>query len=134
MSLKRIIKEEMDWINDVQMALPYRSFLKKPVTTPITLEEFLISQYGYDFINIVFKDGRVIELTMEGDYEVKYNVYKSLEHLVNTEGLSLSNVSFTLEEYLEEYSMNPVPKQVYNAIISVIPLKREIEGIWEGSL
>ena len=134
MGLKRIIKEEMDWINDVQMALPDSSFLKKPVTTPITLEEFLISQYGYDFINIVFKDGRVIELTMEGDYEVKYNVYKSLEHLVNTEGLSLSNVSFTLEEYLEEYGMNPVPKQVYNAIISVIPLKREIEGIWEGSL
>ena len=141
MDIKKIIKEEMDWVGDVQSALPDNRFLNKPVPVTITVREYLNTQYSYDFIDIILEDGRVIELTMEGDYDVKYKTYNSLWHLVETQGLSNPWIEEgtptefnqgVLEEYLSEFSMTEVSSQVDEVLRKMLPL--DIKGIYEGSL
>lgn len=141
MDIKKIIKEEMDWVSDVQSALPDHRFLDKPVPVTITVRDYLNTQYGYDFIDIILEDGRVIELTMEGDYDVKYQTYNSLWHLVESQSLSNPWIEEgiptefnqgVMEDYLREFSMEEVKPEVAEVLKKMLPL--DIKGIYEGSL
>jgi len=141
MDIKKIIKEEMDWVSDVQSALPDHRFLDKPVPVTLTVRDYLNTQYSYGFIDIILNDGRVIELTMEGDWDVKYQTYDSLWHLVESQGLSKpwieegTPTEFNLgvmEDYLREFSMEEVKPEVAEVLKKMLPL--DIKGIYEGSL
>jgi len=141
MDIKKIIKEEMDWVSDVQSALPDHRFLDKPVPVTLTVRDYLNTQYSYGFIDIILNDGRVIELTMEGDWDVKYQTYDSLWHLVESQGLSnpwIEEVMPTefnqgvMEDYLREFSMEEVKPEVAEVLKKMLPL--DIKGIYEGSL
>jgi hypothetical protein len=138
---KSDLNEGMDWIKGVATAIPDNSFLNKPVPVTLTVRDYLNSQYSYDFIDIIFNDGRVIELTMEGDWDVKYATYDSLWDLVETQGLSNPWVvegtptefnQGVMEDYLREFSMEEVRPEVIEVLKKVIPL--DIKGIYTGSL
>jgi hypothetical protein len=141
MDIKKIIKEEMDWVSDVQSALPDHRFLDKPVPVTLTVRDYLNTQYSYGFIDIILNDGRVIELTMEGDWDVKYQTYDSLWHLVESQGLSNPWIEEgtptefnqgVMEDYLREFSMEEVKPEVAEVLKKMLPL--DIKGIYEGSL
>ena len=142
MNLKKIIKEEMDWVSDVESSLPDSSFLSKPVPVTITLRDYLNTEYSYNFIDIILENGNVIELTMEGDWDVKYNTYNSPWELVKTQSLSDPWASeevpteFTqdvMEEYLREFNMEEVNSQVDKVLRKMLPLL-DIKGIYVGDL
>jgi membrane protease subunit (stomatin/prohibitin family) len=141
MNIRKIILEEMDWVGDVPSALPDNRFLNKPVPFTITVRDYLNSQYSYDFIDIILEDGRVIELTMEGDWDVKYQTYPSLWELVETQGLSnpwivvgrpIEFNQGVMEDYLREFNMEEVRPEVAEVLRKVLPL--DIKGIYTGSL
>jgi hypothetical protein len=140
MNIKKIIQEEMDWAKDVKSALPNNSFLDDKIPVTLTVRDYLVTEFSYDFIDIILEDGRVIELTMEGDYDVKYQTYGSLYELVEGQGLSnpwaeIGEQEFsqsTMEDYLREFSMTEVEGQVSEVLRKVLPL--DIKGIYRGSL
>jgi hypothetical protein len=142
MNIRKIIREEVNgeekddlqWVKDVPMALPDEGILDNTVTVPISLRDFLLSRGNGKFIDIIFNDGRVIEIQIDS-WDMRYDTYNSTRELVDIEELSLSNYEgeFTLQEYLDEFRMKPVPKYIYDAITSLIP-SNVIQGIYVGDL
>lgn len=144
-TIRKILSEEgMDWTSDVKASLPDDRVLKKVIKVELPFQDFLTSMYNYDFIDVILVDGRVIEITVDS-YDVKYNRYNSLTDLVETDGLSwvdangvyLTRGDFnTFDEmvmsYVNEFSMDVVPKSIEGVIKKVIPL--EIYGVYRGSL
>lgn len=141
MDLRKIIKEEMDWIEGIESALPDKNILEETVPVVVTLREFLNTQYSYNFIDIILEDGRMIELQMEGDYDVTYYTYKSPQEAVYSQGLSNPWVEdgpptefnqAVMEDYLREFNMEEVSQQVDSVLRKLIPL--DIKGIYVGDL
>ena len=144
-TIRKILSEEgMDWTSDVKASLPDDRMLKKKFMVEMSLQDYLVSMYGYDFIDVILTDGRVIEFTIDG-HDVKYVVYNSLTELVDEQGLSwrtgedevLTNDNFEsfekmVNNYLEEFTMSPVPKAIEDIMKKVIPL--DIHGAYTGSL
>ena len=139
MNIKRIIKEEMDWVDDIGPSLPNSNFLHKKVPVTISINDFLVSQYGYNVINIILEDGSVLELQMTGDYDIEYSGYGSISELLYKQGLRLVEPEPTefnqvvMEEYLREYDMKEVPPQVDKVLRESLPLL-DIKGIYVGDL
>jgi hypothetical protein len=140
-TIKKILKEDMDWIGGVQTALPNNKILDELVPVTISLREYLNTQYGYNFIDIILKDDRVIELTMEGDYDVRYDTYSNVVEIVKTQGISnpwqeegipTEIDQSVIESYLREFSMEEVTPKVDEVLRKLIPL--DIKGIYVGSL
>ena len=141
MDLKKIIKEELDWVGDVEAALPSSSILEETVPVVLTLRDYLNTQYSYNFIDIILEDGRMIELQMEGDYDVKYHTYKSPQDAVYSQGLSnpwsedgppTEFNQAVMEDYLREFNMEEVSQEVDSVLRKLIPL--DIKGIYVGNL
>lgn len=125
----------MDWVNDVPTALPTMKQIKeKTVTLPHTLEQ-VFGDLMYNWITVIFDDGRVVELTTEG-YDTKYNTYKNWEEFDDGTG----NVINSLQDYLNEYDMveplsettNPMYKVVGRALLEVFP--NNVTEIYFGDL
>lgn len=123
----------MDWTNDISAAVPDSSVLDEKFPVVISVRDFLITKYGYDYINIILTSGKVIEITIDS-YDVGYVVYDSLRHLVNAAGLSLSQTEgdITPETYIAEFDLKPVPKDVEDILKKIIPL--DVVGMYHGSL
>ncbi len=140
-TIRKILSEDLDWTNEIKSDLPDSRILGRKIPVTISLREYLITQYSYDFVDVVFEDGRVIELTMEGDSDVKYQPYNNLWELVEDQGIANPweeigppnefNQS-VLETYLGEYNMVEVRPEVAEVIKKAIPL--DIKGIYTGSL
>jgi hypothetical protein len=139
MDIKKIIKEEMDWVDDIRSSLPDSSFLNEEIPVVITVRDFLNTEYLYNFITIIFEDGRVIDLTLDGD--VKYDSYDSLLDLVESQGVANPWSEGTwpkvfsqdvVEEYITEFYMKEVPHKVGEVLRKVLPL--DIVGIYVGNL
>lgn len=141
---KILSEEEMDWTNDINASLPDDRILKKVIKVELPFQDYLTSMYSYDFIDIILVDGRVIEFTIDA-HDLKYNTYDSLTHLVETDGLSWTDADgeyLTREDfnsfeemvisYVNEFSMDVVPKSVEGVMKNVIPL--DIYGIYRGGL
>lgn len=141
---KILSEEEMDWINDINTSLPDDRILKRVIKVELPFQDFLISMYNYDFIDVILVDGRVIEFTIDS-HDLKYNRYDSLTDLVETDGLSWTDANgeyLTRENfnsfdemvmsYVNEFSMGVVTKTIEDVIKKVIPL--DIYGIYRGGL
>jgi hypothetical protein len=149
-TIRKILSEDFDWANDVKSDLPDKRILTKKIPVTLSLRDYLNTQvvitngyteYSYDYVDVILNDGRVIELTMEGDYDVKYNTYNSLWELVEEQGISNpweevnKPIDFNqevLETYLREFDMVEVRPEVAEILKKVIPLG--IKGIYVGSL
>jgi hypothetical protein len=149
-TIRKILSEDFDWANDVKSDLPDKRILTKKIPVTLSLRDYLNTQFvitngytefSYDYVDVILNDGRVIELTMEGDYDVKYNTYNSLWELVEEQGISnpweevIKPIDFNqevLETYLREFDMVEVIPEVAEILKKVIPLG--IKGIYVGSL
>lgn len=141
--IKKILREDFDWASGVNHKLPDSSILDKKIPVTISLRDYLNTKYGYNFIDIVLEDNRVIELTIEGDYDVKYDTYNNIIELVKTQGIQTfwntdeedeptEITQYDFERYLRTYGMEEVDKEVDEIIRKTIPL--DIKGIYVGSL
>jgi len=141
--IKKIIKEDFEWTSGVKASLPDSSILDKKIPVTIPLRDYLNTQYGYNFIDIILKDNRVIELTMEGDYDVKYETFDNIVELVKSQGIQTfwnpdeeneptEITQSDYENYLRTYGMEEVDGEVNEVIRKLIPL--DIKGIYVGSL
>jgi hypothetical protein len=139
--IKKILKEDFDWASGVKFKLPDFDILDTRVPVTIPIRDYLILKYGYNFIDIIFNDGRVIELTIEGNFDVKYETYDSLWDLVTSqsivnpwseEGEPKEFNQVVLEEFLREYDMEEVDSEVDEILRRVLP--NDIKGIYVGSL
>jgi len=141
--IKKIIKEDFEWTSGVKASLPDSSILDKKIPVTISLRDYLNTQYGYNFIDIILKDNRVIELTMEGDYDVKYETFDNIVELVKSQGIQTfwnpdeeneptEITQSDYENYLRTYGMEEVDGEVNEVIRKLIPL--DIKGIYVGSL
>ena len=139
--IKKILREDFDWTSGVKFKLPDSSILDTKVPVTISIRDYLNVKYGYNFIDIIFNDGRVIELTIEGNFDVSYKTYDSLWDLVTSQ--SITNPWFeegepkefnqaVLEEFLREYDMEEVDSEVDEILRRVLP--NDIKGIYLGSL
>jgi len=155
MDIRRIIEQEvmktisenLDWVSDVKSDLPDNRILNKKFMVEMSLKNYLTLMYGYDFINVILTDGRVIEITIDG-YNLTYSTYDSLTQLVEDQNLSSAVIGWDYEKnvldstknsfdevvksYLEEFSMVTIPKVLDDMIRKVIPL--DIYGIYTASL
>ena len=139
--IKKILREDFDWTSGVKFKLPDSSILDTKVPVTISIRDYLNVKYGYNFIDIIFNDGRVIELTIEGNFDVKYEIYNSLWDLVTSqsitnpwseEGEPKEFNQAVLEEFLREYDMEEVDSEVDEMLRRVLP--NDIKGIYVGSL
>tara|TARA_Y100000389_G_scaffold205001_1_gene261841 strand:+ start:3708 stop:4136 length:429 start_codon:yes stop_codon:yes gene_type:complete len=138
--IKKILREDFDWVDNVNPSLPDSSILDKKIPVTISLRDYLNTKYGYNFIDIVLEDNRVIELTLEGDYDVKYDTYNNIIELVKTQRIQTfwnndeptEITQYDFESYLREYDMVEVDKEVDETLRKLIPL--DIKGIYVGSL
>jgi hypothetical protein len=141
--IKKIIKEDFEWTSGVKASLPDSSILDKKIPVTIPLREYLNTQYSYNFIDVILKDGRVIELTLEGDYDVKYETFDNIVELVKSQGIQTfwnpdedneptEITQSDYENYLRTYGMEEVDGEVNEVIRKLIPL--DIKGIYVGSL
>lgn len=139
--IKKILREDFDWAGGVKFKLPDSSILDTKVPVTISIRDYLNVKYGYNFIDIIFNDGRVIELTIEGDWDVSYKTYDSLWDLVTSqsianpwseEGEPKEFNQAVLEEFLREYDMGEVDSEVDEILRRVLP--NDIKGIYVGSL
>ena len=142
--VRKVIKEDdFDWTSGVKASLPDSSILDKKIPVTIPLREYLNTQYSYNFIDVILKDGRVIELTLEGDYDVKYETFDNIVELVKSQGIQTfwnpdeeneptEITQSDYENYLRTYGMEEVDGEVNEVIRKLIPL--DIKGIYVGSL
>jgi hypothetical protein len=135
------IKEDFDWASGVKFKLPDFDILDTKVPVTMTIHDYLNVKYRYNFIDIIFNDGRVIELTIEGDFNVRYEIYDSLWDLVTSqsitnpwseEGEPKEFNQAVLEEFLREYGMEEVDSEVDEILRRVLP--NDIKGIYVGTL
>lgn len=141
--IKKIIKEDFEWASGVKASLPDSSILDKKIPVTISLRDYLNTQYSYNFIDIILKDDRVIELTLEGDYDVRYETFDNIVELVKSQGIQTfwnpdeeneptEITQSDYENFFRTYDMGEVGEEVDEVLRKLIPL--DIKGIYVGSL
>lgn len=132
MNIRNIIKEEMDWISDIEAAIPDKNVLNQIVTVDISVYDYLNAKYNYNFINIILTNNKIIEIQMDGS-EVIYSIHDSIYDLVHDQGLVNDiNENVSLDEYLREFNLRPVSKEVEGVIKKIIPL--DMVGIYVANM
>ena len=128
-TIRKILSEDFDWANDVRSDLPDESILETQIPVTLSLADYLRSQYGYDYLNIILDDDRIIDITIDG-YDINYKVYKSWKDLTDTEGLGDYE---SYEEYISGMSLTPIKDtEMMDIIKKTFPFK--LKGVFENSL
>ena len=134
MNIRKIIKEEVDdfeWVGSIRAEFPHRdNIFGTTKSINITLSEYIELKYGYNFITVFLEDGRIIEF--DNDTGLTYYTYDSLEELLKTQSL-LDNYreGYTINDYLEDFTMSPADSELSEFIHKAIPF--DILGIYVGN-
>tara|TARA_R110000751_G_scaffold73888_4_gene149545 strand:- start:370 stop:759 length:390 start_codon:yes stop_codon:yes gene_type:complete len=129
MSIKRIIKEEMDWAKDVPTAFPKANDVySHKISMDVTFFDYLKWNYDYTFVTVFFVDTpNVVEFVMEND--VMMNKYDNIEVIDNSD-------STTMEEYMIEHGQDELVEKydlrLWEFLRKSFPFK--IKGVSQGYL
>jgi hypothetical protein len=130
-TIKKILKEDFDWVGSVTPDLPdYKHVFGVTKTVTITLQDYIELNYGHNFIIIFLRDGRLIEL--DTHYDLSYHTYESLEDLLKSQSLiDYHREGYSMNDYLVEFNMSSADSELSEFIHKAIPL--DIVGIYVGN-
>tara|TARA_R110000868_G_C10672822_1_gene746779 strand:- start:334 stop:723 length:390 start_codon:yes stop_codon:yes gene_type:complete len=127
MSIKRIIKEEMDWAKDVPTAFPKANDVySHKISMDVTFFDYLKWNYDYTFVTVFFEDTpNVVEFVMEND--VMMNKYDNIEVIDD------SDIT-TMEGYMDEHGQDELVEKydlrLWEFLRKSFPFK--IKGVSQG--
>jgi hypothetical protein len=118
MNIRKIIREEVDWIKDeANMPINPNDFIKAEISLPISVGDYLYSKHHYKFITMVLPDGKVSEILTE-DYPI-LNEFEDWDTYSADFGEFLQNEQDYLDHFKNTKNFKDVDPVFYEVLMNV---------------